>query len=196
MLRLSGLTCPGCDDIQHVARTKGLQLFCVGGGALWVRASSAFPLQQHFPRCDFFETVHVLTVQNFSGTFLHTCHTIVSWNFVEMVLKPSHQSSHPHAKVHMLWQDLLERCKISHPFFCIISSIPIVHFGKKKFLEETPLLWLQQSPFTDWVLKLENLKQFEDYGKSLFLTSDLLNTFTIFMFCNNNSSHFTPGCIK
>lgn len=167
--------CPGSDDIQHVARTKGLQLFCVGGGALWMRVSSGFPSSAALSKMwFFFETVHVLTVQNFFGTFLLTCHTIVSWNYVEMVLKPSHQSSHPHAKVHMLWQDLLERCKISHPFFffCIISSIRIVYFWKNTFLEETPLLWLQQSPFTDWVLILEKVKQFEDYGKSLFLTSD------------------------
>lgn len=46
--------CPGSDDIQHVARTKGLQLFCVGGGALWMRVSSGFPSSAALSKMWFF----------------------------------------------------------------------------------------------------------------------------------------------
>lgn len=142
--------CPGSDDIQHVARTKGLQLFCVGGGALWMRVSSGFPSSAALSKMwFFFETVHVLTVQNFFGTFLLTCHTIVSWNYVEMVLKPSHQSSHPHAKVHMLWQDLLERCKISHPFFFFLHNFfnSYCVFLKKEVSRGNPFTVVAAVPF-------------------------------------------------
>lgn len=166
--------CPGCDDIQHVARTKGLQLFCVGGGALWMRASS----QQLFPRCDFFETVHVLSpcphctklLWDLSTYLSHYSELELCGNGTETqspILSPARQSPHAVTGFTGKVQNFT-----SLFFFCIISSIPIVYFWKKKFLEETPLLWLQQSPFTDWVLILEKVKQFEDYGKSLFLTSD------------------------
>lgn len=168
--------CPGSDDIQHVARTKGLQLFCVGGGALWMRVSSGFPSSAALSKMWFFfwnsPCPHCTKLLWDLSTYLsHYSELELCGNGTETqspILSPTRQS--PHAVTGFTGK--VQNFTSLFFFFCIISSIPIVYFWKKKFLEETPLLWLQQSPFTDWVLILEKVKQFEDYGKSLFLTSD------------------------